>query len=141
MPGHWRCQVGRCKAVGRAGPLVGRGSARAGRLAKVAVQGRSRPVASHARTAALNSFPSRSIHRSLRPQRSRRVEKCTVIMGIFIGGRFGHLGANPVIASGETRTTGEKDPPGKKQDKDQGSQNRHLRGPACSKHRPIYRLF
>jgi hypothetical protein len=40
-------------------------------------------------------------------------------MGIFIGWGFGHLGANPVKASGDTHATGEQDPPDQKQDKDQ----------------------
>jgi hypothetical protein len=40
-------------------------------------------------------------------------------MGIFIDWRFGHLGANSVKASGETRATSEKDPRDQKRDKDQ----------------------
>ena len=59
-------------------------------------------------------------------------------MGFLIGFRFGHLGANPVEASGQTRATSEKDPRSKKQEKDQRSQRRNLLEPACSKHTQIY---
>jgi hypothetical protein len=53
-----------------------------------------------------------------RCQRSRSGEKRTVVMGFLISFRFGHLGANPVEASGQTRATSEKDPRSKKQEKD-----------------------
>ena len=79
--------------------------------------------------------------RYLRGRRERRLKIRTVVVSIFIGFRFGHFGANPVKASDETRATSEKDPRGKNQDKDQRGQNRHLRGPACSKHPRIYLDF